>query len=85
MEKGTKIMPAKQTKALMGSMGINGMPRFAGGIGDFFGGMWEKVTSFTGEIWDYLSHPSKIVQIAIDKFTDTSGWKGRLGSLPSAQ
>lgn len=83
MEKGTKIMPAKQTKAFMNSMGINEMPHFAGGIGDFFGGMWEKVTSFTGEIWDYISHPSKIVQIAIDKFTDTSGWNGVFGNIAS--
>ena len=67
MEKGTKIMPAGQTKALM-----NGMPKFAGGIGDFFGGMWEKVTNFTGDVLDYITHPSKIVQIAIDKFTNLS-------------
>lgn len=83
MEKGTKIMPAKQTKALMGSMGINGMPHFAGGIGDFFGGMWEKFTSFTGEIWDYMTNPEKVVQIAIDKFTDISGWGGVFGSIAS--
>ena len=67
MEKGTKIMPAGQTKALM-----DGMPKFKSGIGDFFGGMWEKVTNFTGDVLDYITHPSKIVQIAIDKFTDLS-------------
>lgn len=83
MEKGTKIMPAKQTRNLMNSMGINGIPHFAGGIGDFLGSAWEKVTSFTGEIWDYLTHPSKIVQIAIDKFTDISGWSGIYGSIAS--
>ena len=68
MEKGTKIMPAGQTKALM-----NGMPKFKNGIGDFFSGAWEKFTSFTGEIFDYISNPGKIVQIAIDKFTDFTG------------
>lgn len=68
MEKGTKIMPANQTKAFMGSI-----PKFAGGIGDFFGGIWEKVTSFTGNVLDYLTDPKKIVQIAIDKFTDFTG------------
>lgn len=67
MEKGTKIMPANQTKALM-----NGMPKFATGIGDFFGGLWEKFTNFTGNVLDYITDPAKIVQVAIDKFTDFS-------------
>ena len=68
MEKGTKIMPAGQTKALM-----NGMPKFKNGIGEFFGNAWSKVKDFTGDVMDYITHPSKILQIAIDKFTDFSG------------
>lgn len=65
MEKGTKIMPAKQTKSFLSML-----PHFAGGIGEFFGNMWESIKDFTGSIWDYITHPEKIVQIAIDKFTD---------------
>ncbi len=68
LEKGTKIMPARQTRQL-----LENMPHFASGIGDFFGSAWEKLKSFTGDIWDYISEPGKIVQIAIDKFTDISG------------
>lgn len=68
MEKGTKIMPANQTKSFLESL-----PHFASGIGDFFGGVWESISSFTGSIWDYITHPTKIVQIALDKFTDLSG------------
>ena len=68
MEKGTKIMPAKQTKEFM--QGMKGMPHFAGGIGKFFGDAWEKLKDFTGNIWDYISNPKKILQIAIDKFSD---------------
>ncbi len=68
MEKGTKILPAKETKDLLDSL-----PHFAGGIGSFFGGVWETVKDFTGSVWDYISHPGKIVQIALDKFTDLSG------------
>lgn len=68
MEKGTKIMPAKQTKEFMNSM--KNMPHFAGGIGKFFGDAWEKIKDFTGNIWDYISDPKKILQIAIDKFSD---------------
>lgn len=68
MEKGTKILPAKETKNFLDSL-----PHFAGGIGSFFGGAWETIKNFTGSIWDYISHPEKIVQIAVDKFTDLSG------------
>lgn len=60
MEKGTKIMPAKQTKEFMDSM--KNMPHFAKGIG-----------SFTGEIFDYLDKPKEIIKIATDKFLDFSG------------
>ena len=67
LEKGTKIMPAKQTKAFM-----TGMPHFAGGIGDFFGSAWDAIKSFTGSVWDYLTHPGDIVKIAIDKFVGIS-------------
>ena len=67
LEKGTKIMPAKQTKAFM-----SGMPHFAGGIGDFFGNAWDAIKNFTGDVFDYLTHPGDIVKIAIDKFTKIS-------------
>lgn len=67
LEKGTKIMPAKQTKAFM-----SGMPHFAGGIGDFFGNAWDAIKSFSGNVLDYLTHPGDIVKIAIDKFTKIS-------------
>lgn len=68
LEKGTKIMPANQTKSF-----LEELPHFANGIGEFFGGIWDTVKDFTGNVWDYITHPSKIVQIAIDKFTDLSG------------
>lgn len=68
MKKGTKIMPADETKNL-----LSVLPHFASGIGEFFGGLWETVSNFTGNIFDYIKNPGKIVQIAIDKFTDLSG------------
>lgn len=68
LKKGTKIMPARQTKSFLESL-----PHFAGGIGEFFGGIWEGIKDFTGNVWDYMTHPSKILQIAIDKFTDLAG------------
>lgn len=57
MEKGTKIMPAKQTKQF-----INSMPHFAKGT-----------QGFTGDIFDYIDKPKELIHIATDKFVDFSG------------
>ena len=65
LQKGTKIMPAGQTEELMKLMKI---PRFAGGIGDFFGGAWSAIKSFAGDVWNYLTHPGDLVKVALDKF-----------------
>lgn len=67
MPKGTKVLPADQTASLMN------MPHFKKGIGDFFGA-WAKFKDFTGNIADYISDPKKLVQMAIDKFTDFSSY-----------
>ena len=71
LQKGTKIMPADETKLFMSS--FSKFPRFEGGIGDFFGSAWNAVKNFAGEVWDYITHPGDIVKIAIDKFADISG------------
>lgn len=78
LEKGTKIMPAGQTKDLMKTMKI---PRFAGGIGRFFGNAWESAVSYTGNAMDYFDNPGKLVQIAFDKFIDTSRWGGAIADI----
>lgn len=70
MPKGTKVLPADQTKALMRMQNI---PHFKSGIGDFFGNAWAKIKDFTGDILDYVENPRKLMQIAIDKFTDLTG------------
>lgn len=70
MPKGTKVLPADQTKALMRMQNI---PHFKIGIGDFFGNAWAKIKDFTGDILDYVENPRKLMQIAIDKFTDLTG------------
>lgn len=59
MEKGTKIMPARQTKKF-----IESMPHFAKGAG-----------KFSGNIFDYFDKPEKIIHIATDKFVDYSDLK----------
>jgi len=74
MQKGTKIIPANQTAKI---------PGFAKGVGDILGGAWSKFKEFTGDIVDYLDSPRKIVQMAIDKFTDITGFTGVFGDIAS--
>ncbi|WP_139041209.1 hypothetical protein [Mediterraneibacter gnavus] len=31
------------------------LPHFASGIGEFFGGVWDTVKDFTGNVWDYIT------------------------------
>ena len=63
MPKGTKVLPANQTEALMRMQNI---PHFKSGIGDFFGNAWAKIKDFTGDILDYVENPRKLMQIAIN-------------------
>lgn len=70
MPKGTKVLPAGKTKELMQTRNI---PHFKNGIGDFFGGAWAKFKDFTGNVFSYISNPGKLVQLAIDHFTNLSG------------
>ena len=82
LEKGTKIMPAGQTKELMKSMKI---PRFAGGIGDFVSGAWNAIKNFTGNVWDYITNPGEILKVALNKFVSFKGlfepWLGLAGGI----
>lgn len=70
MPKGTKVLPAGKTKELMQTRNI---PHFKNGIGDFFGGAWAKFKDFTGNVFSYITNPGKLVQLAIDHFTNLSG------------
>lgn len=78
LTKGTKIMPANQTKRF-----VNNMPHFEGGIGNVFSGIAETVRSFTGDVSDYLTAPAKIMKIAVGKFVDMSGMTSPLKDIAS--
>lgn len=58
MEKGTQIVPAKQTQQYMSMM-----PHFKTGAGSMLKETIENV-------WSYVSHPSKLVDLALDKFAN---------------
>ena len=70
MPKGTKVMPAGQTAALMG---ITGVKKYKSGIGNFFGSTAEKISGIASNILGYIKEPKKLLKAAIDKFTDLTG------------
>lgn len=76
LQKGTKILPANKTAALTESM-----PHFKKGIGDFISGAWEKAKGVASNIFEYASHPSKLLQLAINKFVSTNRWMGTIGDI----
>ena len=82
LEKGTKIMPANQTKDLMKGMGVK---HFASGIGDFISGAWSAIKNFTGDVWDYITNPGEILKVALEKFVSFKGlfepWIGLAGGI----
>nr|DAX03094.1 MAG TPA: minor tail protein [Bacteriophage sp.] len=70
MPKGTKVMPAGQTAALMG---ITGVKKYKSGIGNFFGSTADKISDIASNILGYIKDPKKLLKAAIDKFTDLTG------------
>lgn len=57
LPKGTKVLPAGKTKELMN---MNGIQHFKNGAGVF-------------SIFDYIGHPRKLMQHAVDKFVSFKG------------
>ena len=62
MEKGTKILPAKETKSF-----LEELPHFADGIGEWFNGAWSTVKDIAGTVWDYVTHPGDLVKTVVNK------------------
>ena len=67
MEKGTKILPAKETKSF-----LEELPHFADGIGEWFNGAWSTVKDIAGTVWDYVTHPGDLVKTVVNKFVKFS-------------
>lgn len=60
LPRGSKVLPAKETNMLF--------PNYAGGIGAFFGNAISEIKNFGTNIWQYISNPKKLLQLATDKF-----------------
>lgn len=67
LPKGTQVLSGAKTAKAM-----SGMPAYANGIGDWMGEKWNQAKEMVGDIWDYASHPEKILSIGISKFTNLS-------------
>lgn len=67
LPKGTQVLSGAKTAKAM-----SGMPAYANGIGDWMGEKWNQAKEMVGDIWDYATHPEKILSIGISKFTNLS-------------
>ena len=67
LPKGTQVLSGAKTAKAM-----SGMPAYANGIGSWMGEKWNQAKEMVGDIWDYATHPEKILNIAISKFTNLS-------------
>lgn len=68
LPKGTQVLSGPRTAKAMA-----GMPAYANGIGNWIGKKWNQAKEMVGDIWDYASHPEKILEIGISKFTNLAG------------
>ncbi|MEI2419882.1 hypothetical protein V6O07_06390, partial [Arthrospira platensis SPKY2] len=66
---GTSVLSGPRTASMMNGK----VPRYANGVGKWFKEKWEGVKDFTGDVWDYMSEPSKLVEIGVSKFTNLKG------------
>ena len=68
LPKGSKVLNGQATAALYGNV-----PKYANGIGNWFSKVWDGAKSMAGTVWDYVSNPSKLLDIAISQFTNLTG------------
>ncbi|MGX7025875.1 phage tail protein [Vagococcus hydrophili] len=66
---GSSVLSGPRTASMLNG----GIPAYAGGVGKWFKEKWEGVKEFTGDVWDYMSHPSKLVEVGVSKFTNLKG------------
>lgn len=67
LPKGTQVLSGSKT-----AIAMSNMPAYANGIGDWMGEKWNQAKEMVGDIWDYATHPEKILSIGISKFTNLS-------------
>lgn len=66
LPKGTQVMSGTRTDSLLGGK----VPAYANGIGDWMSEKWQGAKEMASDIWSYASDPSKLMKLAISKFTN---------------
>ncbi len=65
---GSSVLSGPRTASMYGNM-----PAYAGGVGKWFNEKWNGFKEWTGDVWDYMSNPGKLVEVGISKFVDLKG------------
>ncbi len=73
LPKGTQVLPG------------NMVPQYSGGVfdtfKDFFSNGFDKAKGIADDVWDIISNPSKLVDMAMDKFVNLSGMLEPMSSM----
>lgn len=71
LPRGAKVLNGEETHSLV-HMDPD-IPQYKNGIGNFFSNIWNGAKNLAGTVWDYVSNPSKLLEVAISKFVNLSG------------
>lgn len=66
---GSSVLSGPKTAQRMAS----DLPMYANGVGDWFKEKWNGFKEFTGDVWDYISDPGKLLNIGISQKVNLSG------------
>lgn len=83
LPKGTSVLSGPKTAQMFD------VPKYAGGIGDWFREKWNGVKEIASNIWSYATNPGKLLNLAISKFANLTNKfepalsmaKGAIGTL----
>lgn len=63
---GTSVLSGSETARMIPDY----LPAYNKGVGNWFKTKWEGIKKFSGDIWDYATNPSKLLEVAISRFTN---------------
>lgn len=66
---GSSVLSGPRTASMMSG----NIPAYKNGVGDWFKKQWNGIKSFTGDVWDYMSNPGKLVETGISQTLNLKG------------
>lgn len=67
LPKGSTVVPAKETREMF--------PRYAKGVGSYYGTPQAELDNIANQIWKYMEDPTHIAHMVIDKYAEKSNLK----------